>query len=190
MDSYFSNGAKSTGTAQKLKPVLRLLRGSFGSTRVADFGPLALQHLQQKMIEIDWSRSYINMNTARVKRMFRWGTAQELVPAGVMQRLDAVGGLKVGRTVARELPPVDAVDDETVDATLPYLPPMVADMVRFQRLVGCRPTETCMVRPFDVDRSGEVWVYTTRFCIPPPVGIGCKATHPIGVVNIAPCGTT
>ena len=98
---YRDKTGKSTGTAERLKPVLRLLRGCFGSTRVADFDPLALQHLQKKMIEVDSSRSYINMNTARVKRMFRWGTAQELVPAGVMQRLDAVHGLKVGRTEAR-----------------------------------------------------------------------------------------
>ena len=33
-------------------------------------------------------------------------------------------------------------------------------MVRFQRLVGCRPTETCLLPPCDLDRSGEVWVYT------------------------------
>jgi integrase len=32
-------------------------------------------------------------------------------------------------------------------------------MVRFQRLVGCRPEEVCIVRPCDVDRSGDVWVY-------------------------------
>lgn len=58
------------------------------------------------------------------------------------------------------MPPVEPVADEIVDATLPYLPPVVADLVRFQRLVGCRPTEACIVRPCDVDRSDEVWCYT------------------------------
>jgi len=51
------------------------------------------------------------------------------------------------------------VDDATVEATLPYMPAVVADMVRFQLLVGCRPTEVCLVRPGDVDTTGEVWTY-------------------------------
>ena len=49
--------------------------------------------------------------------------------------------------------------DDVVDATLPYLPPVVADMVRFERLTGCRPGEVCTIRPCDVERSGEVWQY-------------------------------
>ena len=32
-------------------------------------------------------------------------------------------------------------------------------MVRFQRLVGCRPGEVCMLRPCDLDRSDDVWRY-------------------------------
>ncbi len=32
-------------------------------------------------------------------------------------------------------------------------------MVRFQRLTGCRPIEVCLVRPCDVDTSGQVWVF-------------------------------
>src|SRR5262249_54130854 len=64
-----------------------------------------------------------------------------------------------GRTVAKETEPVKPVDDATVNATLPYLPGVVADMVRLQRATGCRPAEVCMVRPCDVDRSGEIWEY-------------------------------
>jgi integrase len=51
------------------------------------------------------------------------------------------------------------VEDATVDATLPHLPAVVADMVRFQRLCGARPGEVCGMRPCDVDRSGDVWTY-------------------------------
>jgi integrase len=32
-------------------------------------------------------------------------------------------------------------------------------MVRLQRLTGMRPGEVCIVRPCDVDRSGDVWSY-------------------------------
>jgi integrase len=51
------------------------------------------------------------------------------------------------------------VADNVVDATLPHLPEVVADMVRLQRLCGCRPGEVSLIRPCDVDASGEVWVY-------------------------------
>ena len=40
-----------------------------------------------------------------------------------------------------------------------HLPEVVADMVRFQRLTGCRPEEVCAVRPCDVDRSNDIWQY-------------------------------
>ena len=32
-------------------------------------------------------------------------------------------------------------------------------MLRFQRVTGCRPGEVCILRPCDIDRSGDVWVY-------------------------------
>jgi integrase len=64
-----------------------------------------------------------------------------------------------GRTEAKELPPVLPVADGAVNATLGHLPPIVADMVRLQRLTGCRPEEICTIRPCDVDTAGEVWSY-------------------------------
>ena len=39
------------------------------------------------------------------------------------------------------------------------LPEVVADMVRLQRLTGCRPADLCIMRPCDIDRSGEIWQY-------------------------------
>jgi integrase len=54
------------------------------------------------------------------------------------------------------------VDDAVVDATVPHLPPVVADMVRLQRLTGMRPAEVCGMRPADIDRTGEVWEYRPR----------------------------
>ncbi len=49
--------------------------------------------------------------------------------------------------------------DSRVDVTLAYLSDVVADMVRFQRLTGCRPEEVCCIRPCDVDTTGVVWQY-------------------------------
>src|SRR5208337_1672133 len=80
-------------------------------------------------------------------------------PASVYHGLTAVEGLKKGRTTAREPAPIQPVDEALVEATLPHMPAIVADMVRFQRLTGCRPNEVFQLRPIDLDRSAEVWQY-------------------------------
>lgn len=156
---YYCKHGQPTGTTGTLRPILRQLREMFGQTLVKDFRPSFLEAYQQRMIERGVSRKYINDAVGRIKRMFRWGVAKEIVPVEVLQRLEAVDGLAKGRTEARETEPVVPVDDATVEVTLPYLPEVVADMVRFQRLTGARPGEVCAIRPCDVDRSGDVWRY-------------------------------
>jgi integrase len=83
-----------------------------------------------------------------------------MIPAIVTHGLQSVTGLRSGRTTAPDRKPIGPVNDATVDATLPHLPQVVADMVRLQRLTGMRPGEVCIMRPGDLDRSGEVWTYT------------------------------
>ncbi len=94
----------------------------------------------------------------RIKRAFRWAVSEELCPPAVLQGLLSVTGLRRGRSQARETQPIAPVDERTVAATLPYLPPVVRDMVELQRLVGCRPGELCSLRPCEVKRSGQVWI--------------------------------
>jgi integrase len=49
------------------------------------------------------------------------------------------------------------VDAAVVEETIKQLPQVVADMVRVQMLIGCRPGELCKIMPGLIDRSGEVW---------------------------------
>jgi len=136
-----------------------VLKQLYGHTQVANFGPLALKALREHWIRAGLCRNVINQRAGIVRRIFKWGVSEALVPQAVLQGLQAVDGLRRGRTEARETEPVGPVADVTVEATLPHLPPVIADMVRFQRLVGCRPGEVCGLRPCDVDTAGEVWVY-------------------------------
>lgn len=73
--------------------------------------------------------------------------------------MHAVDNLKKGRTKAGEYRDIQPVSDEIVDKTLPFLPPIVADMVRVQRLCGCRPQDIRNMRSVDIDRSKDVWCY-------------------------------
>ncbi|QDV78903.1 tyrosine-type recombinase/integrase [Botrimarina mediterranea] len=123
------------------------------------FGPLALKRVRDRMVEEGLARSTVNGSISRIRRAFKWAAAEELIPASVPTALGTVAGLRAGRTTARETAPILPVADDVVEATIPHLPEVVADMVRLQRFTGMRPGEVCALRPIDVDRSGEVWVY-------------------------------
>lgn len=157
--SYYVKNGQPTATIAGIRVALRWLRQSYKDTQAADFGPLALKAVRSRMVEAGQSRRYVNDNVDRIRRMFRWAAAEELLPVCVPQSLAALAGLRKGRTEARETVPVRPVEEAVIEATLPYLTATVAAMVRLQRLTGCRPSEVCMLRPCDVGTSGEVWSY-------------------------------
>ena len=67
------------------------------------------------MIEAGRCRDLINKDINRIRAMFRWGVEHELIPLAVHQTLQAVAGLRQGRSEAREKPPVGPVPDELVE---------------------------------------------------------------------------
>ena len=126
---YVKNG-QQTNEVDCIKSAVRILRKRYGDTSTAAFSPLALKALQQAMVDEGWSRGFINRQIGRVKRMFRWGVSEAMIPVTTWQTLTAVTGLKRDKTTAREPDRIGPVDDAVVDATLPYLSAIVADMVR------------------------------------------------------------
>jgi integrase len=156
--SYYIKDGRPTSEIGCIKAALRELR-TYGRMPAAQFGPRALRAVQQQMVEAGRTRTGINKLCGIIKRMFRWGVAQQLLAYDCYGALATLPGQKRGRTAARESDPVLPVDDAAIEATLQYLPHVVADMVRFQRLVGCRPSEVCGLCPCDVDTSGDVWCY-------------------------------
>jgi integrase len=157
--AYYRKNGQPTSEVHAILSVAKVVKDLYGREPANEFGPLKLQAIQQAMIRAGWSRKNINKQCQRIVRMFAWGVAQELVRVEVTQALREVQGLHKGRTEARETLPVTPVDDSTVNATLEHTPAVVADMVRLQRLTGARPQEICLLRPCDVDSSGEVWAY-------------------------------
>lgn len=167
---YYVKNGRPTAQMDTVRRAIRLANKLYGQARVVDFGPLALRAVQEHMVknpvvhpitkqQSAYSRSTINSTCGAVKRMFKWGVSVELIPVAVHQALTTVPGLKKGRTPAREPKPIRPVAEEVVDVTLPHLSPVVADMVRFQRLTGARPGEVCQLRPMDLERGGKVWQY-------------------------------
>jgi integrase len=156
---YVRSDGSRTDEARLIDAAVAHVRRLYGRQVAAEFGPKKLKAVRQSMVTAGWARKHINKQIARVKRMFRWGTEEELVPPGVYQALQAVRDLPKNRTDARETQPILPVDAKTLEATLPALPQVVRDMALFQRLTGCRPEEVCSIRPCDVDRSNDVWIY-------------------------------
>jgi integrase len=157
-DYYCFDGRK--GIESNLRDAIRILKELYGHTIAAEFGPLALKACRAAMVKKGWSRTYVNAQVDRVRRMFRWGAAEEMLPVTAYQALRTVESLRRGRTEARETPKVRPVPPEHVDSILPYLPPTIRAMVGFQRLTGCRPDEVCRIRPLDIDMSDPAcWVY-------------------------------
>jgi integrase len=157
--TYYRKHGKETSEVASIRSALTVVKQMYGREPANEFGPLKLKAAQQAMIKLGWVRDSINKHTNRIVRMFRWGIGQQLVRTDIAQALREVGGLHKDRSDAVESEDVLPVDDVVVHATLDHCPRLVVDMVRLQRLTGCRPDEVCMIRPCDVDTTGEVWVY-------------------------------
>lgn len=156
---YRGPDGNPTEEVAAVKRVARHVREVYGHTPAREFGPLALKAVRHRFVGLGWGRRSVKQQVERVRRVFKWAVAEELVPPAVHQALAAVAGLQRGRTDAREPDPVGPVEDAAVDAVLPHLNRHVRGLVEFQRLTGCRPGEACAVRRRDIDTGRAVWLY-------------------------------
>lgn len=140
---------------ESLEPVLDL----YGDTPAAEFGPLALKTVRNVWVKKGLARTTVNARTNRVRRVFKWAASEELVPVAVYQALATVAGLKAGRTAAAESKPVGPVADLHLAAAAACMVPILRAMVLSQRLTGMRPGEIRRMKPEQVERTGDLWVY-------------------------------
>ena len=103
---YYRKRGRPTSEVSSIKRALRPLMDLYGTSPVSEFGPLALKAYRDRLIASDLSRGVVNNHVGRVKRMFRWATENELVPPHVYQALQAVTGLRQGRSAARVTQPI------------------------------------------------------------------------------------
>ncbi|MGL6195059.1 MAG: tyrosine-type recombinase/integrase [Thermoguttaceae bacterium] len=155
---YMKNGVQ-TPTFNHFRNAISLFVANYGNESVDDFVPLSLVFLQNKWIDKGLARQTVNRYVGIIKQTFRFGTKFGWVDANTYLSLHGVDNLKAGRTQAHEYRKIGAVDAQTVEKTLPFLPPIVADMVRVQLLCGMRPQEVRNMRSIDIDRSKDIWKY-------------------------------
>lgn len=136
------------------------MRRLYGGASASDFGPKKLKAIRRQLIEDGLSRGVVNTRVGQIKRPFQWAVAEELAPPAVYRGLQAVAGLSFGRSSARVTEPVRPVPDLYVAAVLPFVSPHVAAMIKLQRVTGMRPGELVIMRPCDIDMTGDVWIYS------------------------------
>ena len=161
-NGYYVKDGRKTDEIDCIKSVIRVVREVYGHTPVNEFGPVALETVQKRMIQIDWSRKTINKQISRVRRIVRWGVSKQLIPPTALVALQSLEPLKRGRCAAREKAAIVSVPDEIVEKTIPFMRGPVAAMVRLQRLSGMRPCEVVSMRPCDIEFGEASWVYTPR----------------------------
>ena len=170
-ESYYRHRTDGrTKELDQFKLALRPLKELYADTPAKDFGPRALKTVRRKMIERGWCRPYVNKQINRIRLVFKWAVSDELVPGEVVHALQAVPGLRKGRSDAGEPERVKPVPMEMVDAVQPFVSRQVWAMIQLQLLTGARAGEICRMRPCDIDQSGQashgdagersrVWLY-------------------------------
>ena len=160
---------KTKDEASKTRSMIRLLCQYHGSSPAASFGPRALSDLITPMIagghDCDpprnpWERIYINQQIARIKRLFKWGVAREMVPASAHHALSAVENVRRGTRGVKEGNKITTIDLGRVEQTKPFLSKQIQALIELQIHTGARAGELLIMRPMDLDRDGDVWTYT------------------------------
>jgi hypothetical protein len=134
--TYYVKNGRPTSEVRNLKDAMKLLTVTHGAVPVTDFGPLALKAVRQSMIDSGLCRGVVNQRINRIRRVFKWGVENQVVPSTVLLGLQAVAPLKRGRCEVREKDPVTPVPGPYVDAVIRVAPPHFAAMIELQRLTG------------------------------------------------------
>ncbi len=156
---YYRKNGRPTSEVCAIQGALRPLVKKFGGNRVSDFGPAKLKVVRTAMLEAGIVRLSINRNLGRIRRMFKWGVENEIVPPNAYAALTAVSGLRHGRSDAKESSPVLPIPMDDIDIIKPHVSRQVWAMIQLQLLTGMRPGEVRTLRLCDIDLTADAWEY-------------------------------
>jgi integrase len=131
----------------------------YGGEPADAFRPRDLKTTRDAMIAKGWSRSYVNAQINRLKRMFRHAVEEDLIPGTVYHALTAVKGLRRGTRGVKERPKVRPIPVNHIKAVLKKAHAMLRAMIRLAYHTGARPGEICALKPGLLDRTKAVWEY-------------------------------
>lgn len=153
--------ARGSGQPDRIRLAVEALLAMYAPTRVVDFKPRALTALQIDMARSGLGVRTLNSRITMLKRMFRWGVREELVPGVISHALEEVDPLKPGEYGVKPPTKRRAATMEQVQAVIPHLPTHVLrTMLAVHWMTGMRSGELVSMRKCDICFQGEVWTYT------------------------------
>ena len=172
--SRFVKNGRPTSHVDDILCAMRAINDTFGTRPASSISAPELAKLRDAMITgsrqdaadntIEYSRAIrtVNGRLSSIKAAYRWAREQGNVTAEVVLDLLSVRGLTrrdVDAKNAKASEPIRPVDEHFVCLTKDQLPQVVRDMIDLQWFAGMRPGEVCVMRPMDIERGGEIWLY-------------------------------
>lgn len=157
-ETYYVKDGRITDEVHCIRSAVKSLAKLFGLIPAKDFGPLQLQAVRTQYVANGWTRRFCNESVNRIRRIWKWGVSQALVPVASWQGLTAVGPLKAGKCDAPDRPKRQAVPDADIEAVRVYLSPRCKALFDLLRFTGARPSEIRALEWSMIDMTGPVWV--------------------------------
>ena len=139
---------KSEGRQRIVRLIASILIDEHCDLPAEDFGPKLLGQIRR----VHWSkncRTTQNDKCQAVRAIWRHGVSREMVGVQALDRLRSLPAITARD--AKVHPPRDVVTLEQISATLPFLFPAAADIVRMMLLTGCRFGEIAGMRFCDIE---------------------------------------
>lgn len=165
VEQYYRKHGKPTGQYPAFVAAYRRLNSLYGDTLASEFGPRQLKAYRASLIDEGLTRTTTNQHVWRVRKLFSFAVAEELIPPEVYQILTHVPDLQAGRTNAPEGVRLTPAPLASIRRTLPHLHPrrdaraVFIAAIRVQLLTGMRAGELLSMRPIDIDRTVSPWTY-------------------------------
>lgn len=108
---------------------------------------------------IGWCKNRVNLNTNRIRAVFRWAETKRLVPKGTWHSLLTVAKLSPESQLARDTDPRQPSEWAEVFQVALRCPAAVGAMLLLQWWSGMRSEEVRIMRTMDVSTILDVWEY-------------------------------
>ena len=151
------HGEDSNEWKYQVKPVLASFRECYGDLLASEFGPIRFENFRLQLVARGLCRQVIKRKSNYIVKIFELGKNMEIIPAEYWWRLKGLGPVEANIEPRKKR---RAVPLGIVKRTQQELTPVLSDLVEVHRLIGGRPTEVCTIRPCDIERSDDVWIYT------------------------------
>ena len=131
----------------------------FGRCAVDTFLIPQFEQVIQRMIQNGWAKRTINHRIDAIKKMFEYAYTRDGIKGEQLTKIKSVPRIKADDPRVKPEKIVPAVPVDVVERTLPYLTPMIADIVRVQLKAGMRAAEVCQMRYDELhwDADGILW---------------------------------